>query len=280
MKKTLLYLLMASIFLHAESLNEEIERLKKENELLELKQKNKQLSQDLQDGKVTNDATKNNTSDNTPIIKISKEESKSGFFIGLEGVIGGSSFLTYQTDLEIIQNGTPGANVAFANDQISFDGGLLFGGQKYFGQTQRHGIKLSVHLYSGLGYTREIQTDAYHVLIPLKIGADLKYLWDFWDNKKHILGFNAGGGYEFDYYFGKYDIKGEREEGFNSITSIASSGFYPTIGLHYIYNRHHQIELNYRFGGILAMLGTTKILGRITNLTTYSYLTLNYAYRF
>ena len=50
MKKTLLYLLIASIFLHAESLDEEIEKLKKENELLELKQKNKQLSQDLQDG--------------------------------------------------------------------------------------------------------------------------------------------------------------------------------------------------------------------------------------
>ena len=266
MKKTLLYLLIASIFLHAESLDEEIEKLKKENELLELKQKNKQLSQDLQAGKVTNDTTKNtNASDNTPIIKISKEESKSGFFIGLEGVIGGSSFLTYQT---------------FANDQISFDGGLLFGGQKYFGQTQRHGIKLSVHLYSGLGYTREIQTDAYHVLIPLKVGADLKYLWDFWDNKKHILGFNAGGGYEFDYYFGKYDVKGEREEGFNSITSIASGGFYPTIGLHYIYNRHHQFELNYRFGGILGMIGTTYTVGRRTNITTYSYLTLNYAYRF
>ncbi len=277
MKKTLLYLLMASIFLNAESLDEEIERLKKENELLELKQKNKQLSQDLQDGKVTNDTTKNNTSDNTPIIKISKEESKNGFFIGLEGVIGSSSFLTYQTDWEIIQNGTP---VAFANDQVSFDGGLLLGWQKYFGQTQRHGIKLSVHLYSGLGYTREIQTNAYHVLIPLKVGADLKYLWDFWDNKKHILGFNAGGGYEFDYYFGKYDVKGEREESFNSITSIASGGFYPTIGLHYIYNRHHQFELNYRFGGILAMLGTTNIFGRRTNITTYSYLTLNYAYRF
>ena len=47
MKKTLLYLLMASIFLNAESLDEEIEKLKKENELLELKQKNKQLSQDM-----------------------------------------------------------------------------------------------------------------------------------------------------------------------------------------------------------------------------------------
>ena len=136
MKKTLLYLLMASIFLNAESLNEEIERLKKENELLELRQKNKQLSQDLQDGKVTNDTTKNNASDNTPIIKISKEESKSGFFVGLEGVIGDFSYQLYTFDQEL--RGAYG-NTFFVNDEkTTFDGGLLLGWQKYFGQTQRH----------------------------------------------------------------------------------------------------------------------------------------------
>ena len=164
-----------------------------------------------------------------------------------------------------------------------FDGGLLLGWQKYFGQTQRHGIKLSVHIYSGFGYSYTARKYSNtHVLIPIKVGADLKYLWDFWDNKKHILGFNAGAGYEFDYYLGKISSRdGRLATGFESQYSIASNGFYPTIGLHYIYNRHHQIELNYRFGGILAMLGRTTMddLKRV-NLYHQSYLTLNYAYRF
>lgn len=282
MKKTLLYLLIASIFLHAESLDEEIEKLKKENELLELKQKNKQLSQDLQDGKIANDTTKNNDSDNTPIIKISKEESKSGFFIGLEGVIGSRRYLTYVIYLDAIKGG---ANFRDDTTSATFDGGLLFGGQKYFGQTQRHGIKLSVHIYSGFGYNyilRNQGKEFTHTLIPIKVGADLKYLWDFWDNKKHILGFNAGGGYEFDYYLGKFSAGREEYTRFGSQNSIASGGFYPTIGLHYIYNRHHQIELNYRFGGIFAMLGAKNIFDDIRRVNLYhqSYLTLNYAYRF
>lgn len=279
MKKTLLYLLMASIFLNAESLDEEIEKLKKENELLELKQKNKQLSQDLQAGRVTSDNT--NASDNTPIIKISKEESKSGFFIGLEGVIGSRRYLIYTIDPEVINGG---GNFRDDTTSATFDGGLLLGWQKYFGQTQRHGIKLSVHLYSGFGYSYTIGTNSNtHVLIPIKVGADLKYLWDFWDNKKHILGFNAGAGYEFDYYLGKISSRDARlSTGFGSEYSITSGGFYPTIGLHYVYNRHHQFELNYRFGGIFAMLGAKNIFNDISrvNLYHFSYLTLNYAYRF
>ena len=245
MKKTLLYLLIASIFLHAESLDEEIEKLKKENELLELKQKNKQLSQDLQDGKVTNDTTNTNASDNTPIIKTSKEESKNGSFIGLEGAIGINA---------------------------TFDGGLLLGSQRYFGQTQRHGIKLSSHLYSGFGYSYT----GYGVdvsLIPIKVGSDLKYLWDFWDNKKHILGFNAGVGLQLDYYLGKfsYSIGNTRYE---SEYDIIGLGFYPTIGLHYIYNRHHQFELNYRYYSF--------VLGYPTFNYSFvqGYFTLSYAYRF
>ena len=249
MKKTLLYLLMASIFLNAESLDEEIEKLKKENELLELKQKNKQLSQDLQAGRVTSDNT--NASDNTSIKKIGKEESKSGFFIGLEGVIGSRRYLYYTIDPIVLKGG---GNFRIDDTSATFDGGLLFGGQKYFGQTQRHGIKLSVHLYSGFGYSytlRKQGNEFTHTLIPLKVGADLKYLWDFWDNKKHILGLNAGGGYEFDYYLGKFFISGTKDyTRFGSQSSIDSGGFYPTIGLHYVYNRHHQFELNYRFGGI------------------------------
>ena len=269
---------MASILLNAESLNEEIERLKKENELLELKQKNKQLSQDLQDGKVANDNT--NTSDNTSIIKISKEESKSGFFIGLEGVIGSRTYSTYTIDAEIIESS---GYSRYHGTSATFDGGLLLGWQKYFGQTQRHGIKLSVHLYSGFGYSYTGgEFSNTHTLIPIKVGADLKYLWDFWDNKKHILGFNAGAGYEFDYYLGKFSAGIEYHTRFGSQNSIASGGFYPTIGLHYIYNRHHQFELNYRFGGILAMLGTKNIFANTNrvNLYHFSYLTLNYAYRF
>ncbi len=281
MKKTLLYLLMASIFLNAESLDEEIERLKKENELLELKQKNKQLSQDLQAGKVTNNTTKDNASDNSSIIKISKEESKNGFFIGLEGVIGDFSYQLYTFDQEI--RGAYGSTFIVNDEKTTFDGGLLFGWQKYFGQTQRHGIKLSVHLYSGFGYTPQFHKSHYKFFfIPIKVGADLKYLWDFWDNKKHILGFNVGAGYEFDYYFLKteiMDVKDNAKE-YNFI----NGGFYPTIGLHYVYNRHHQFELNYRFGGILAAITdrpSPSVDAYFGSRTLFSsLLTLNYAYRF
>ena len=197
-------------------------------------------------------------------------------------MIGSKRYLIYTIDPEVINGG---GNFRDDTTSPTFDGGLLFGWQKYFGQTQRHGIKLSAHLYSGFGYSytlRKQGKESTHTLIPIKVGADLKYLWDFWDNKKHILGFNVGGGYEFDYYLGKFSPGRGDEARFGSQNSIASGGFYPTIGLHYIYNRHHQFELNYRFGGIFAMLGAKNIFNDIrrVNLYHFSYLTLNYAYRF
>ncbi|MCE3039375.1 outer membrane beta-barrel protein [Helicobacter anatolicus] len=290
----------------AENIDNEIQRL--ENKPLELKQRNQQLSSDLETEKVTD----NKIQKDLLKVKKNKAKDKNGFFLGVEVVLG-SSYTRYMT--EALYNSA----FNYSNRSTTFDGGLLLGYQWYFGETQKHGLKLSSHLYSGFGrgYNKSNKThvsirdsggyhlyaDINHTLIPIKVGFDIKYLWDFLEKKNHILGLNVGLGYEFSYYFSNFNAKRSlfhketptlsRDIWEPTPSNLINQEIYPTIGLHYNY-KHHQMELNYRFGGILRIHNSRTLLkekaqepdGLIVSdlarlrFLTQSYIALNYAYRF
>lgn len=269
--------LLGSIAL-ADEIDDQIQKLEKENKLLELQKKKKEL--EMQNQIISKGD--NSTSD-YKTTKREKSNSKNGGFIGVEGVLGGGDIT--------LQIGDTKPKIFFlSKSNTTFDLGLVGGYQHYFGDSQRHGIKISAHLYSGFGNSWELssinpmnreKTTGTISYIPIKFGFDVKYLYDFLQRGQHTLGLNVGLGYEFDSYInGKSDSNGFHQD----LDNIFLNGFYPVVGLHYYYG-NHQFELMYRFGGILNEQ-TTKVvfddidLTQTITLNTKSYLTINYAYRF
>ncbi|RDU74556.1 hypothetical protein CQA57_00445 [Helicobacter anseris] len=260
-------LLSSNIF--AQDLDEEIQRLEKQNKLLELKKKQKQLQNELQDDNLSSDTTQAKTESNQK--DLSKAKEKSGFFIGVEGVLGSVQISQKDPDLT---NGVISLNLNKTSNNFAFDGGLLLGYQKYFGESAKHGLKISTHLYSGVGYELSlkglstISSRSTSVLgdisttvnyIPIKVGIDIKYLWDFLEKGKSALGLNVGFGYEFDYYIGNFSLEFKSsvlDAGGSVLIDNIASTIYPTIGLHYVYNKHHSFEINYRFGGMITFFGS------------------------
>lgn len=222
--------LLGSVVL-ADEIDDKIQRLEKENKLLELQKKKRELEMQNQ--------IINKNDNSTPEYKTAKSvnpNSKSGAFIGIEGVLGGTDINFSVSEVDIYSSEYPDRiyDVVLPHKlNITFDMGLVGGYQHYFGESQRHGIKVSAHLYSGFGnnynmlydppvevinYSYETQSSDGAKMtvtntgtakttgkvivsyIPIKFGFDVKYLWDFLQRGKHTLGLNVGLGYEFDAY--------------------------------------------------------------------------------
>lgn len=224
----------------------------------------------------------------------------------IEGVLGGDIFNNTIYDQDTCDGKTQCNNtILFTASNTTFDLGLVGGYQHYFGDSQRHGIKVSAHVYSGFGnswesssidpmtYEKVTGTVSY---IPVKFGFDVKYLWDFLEIGKHTLGLNVGLGYEFDSYINGKTKQDYYSNNLTDLDNIFLNSFYPVIGLHYYYG-HHQFELMYRFGGIIDEAGNKQVyydsypiaenMNNLTSTISYnvsllneSYLTINYTYRF
>lgn len=299
--------LLGSISL-ADEIDDKIQKLEKENKLLELQKKKRELENQIQ---TTNNNDISNGSSSTLGNKtkmIKNPNSKNGGFIGVEGVLGGVDVNFNYYEQDTCDGKTQCSEIIpMTASNTTFDLGLMGGYQHYFGKSQRHGIKVSAHLYSGFGNSWQLSSidpllggkgsidDIKYTIsyVPVKFGFDVKYLYDFFERGKHTLGLNVGLGYEFDSYVnGKSEDDGFKED----IDNIFLNSFYPVVGLHYYYG-HHQFELMYRFGGILDELGSKQVYYYSEPLTTgmnylllvtsydisllnQSYLTINYAYRF
>lgn len=253
---------------------------------------------------------------------------KNGFFLGLEAELGDIKYSRYTTNAQALSS----AIFNYANNNITFNGGLLVGYQHYFGAETKHGIKISSHFYSGAGYsfkntthskdtvefplnggshTVESDYNFSHTFIPIKFGLDVKYLYDFLQKDDHILGFGIGFGYEVDYYFSSISLINDnfKLDGMPDSTTAndvrletsdnLNHGAYYTIGLHYLFKKHHLFEFNYRFGGIIGLNGgkqdikyyskntanpapvdsENSITGKY-HFATQSYITISYAYKF
>lgn len=290
--------LLGSVVL-ADEIDDKIQRLEKENKLLELQKKKREL--EIQNQIIN----KNDNPTSEHRTKSENANSKNGAFIGVEGVLGADTINDTLYEQDTCDGKTQcSQTILFTASNTTFDLGLVGGYQHYFGDSERHGIKVSAHLYSGFGNSWELSsvsplfgnsitgTISY---IPIKFGFDVKYLYDFLQRGKHTLGLNVGLGYEFDSYInGKSESNGFHQD----LDNIFLNGVYPVIGLHYYY-RHHQFELMYRFGGIFSELGSKQVYydsepittvdpeSNLTSVTSFnisllnqSYLTINYAYRF
>lgn len=303
--KTLVSTLMATALLGsvvlADEIDDKIQRLEKENKLLELQKKKRELEK--QNRIISED---DSSTSQHKTIEVKNPNSKNGWFIGVEGVLGADTLNDTLFDQDTCDGTTQCSNtILFTASNTTFDLGFIGGYQHYFGSSQKHGIKVSAHIYSGFGNNWEFSSvdpsskkvSGSISYIPIKFGFDVKYLYDFLQRGKHTLGLNVGLGYEFDFY-----INGKSKQdyfGFDylqGLDNIFLNSLYPVIGLHYYYG-HHQFELMYRFGGILDELGRKQVYydsykipskdNSLTSITSYnisllnqSYLTLNYAYRF
>lgn len=283
MKKGIAFFIASIIiasFVFADELDDEIQKLEKETKLLELQKKKKEL-----------ESNKEN-----PRSKANFKKPKNGIFLGIEGELG-TNLLDIYVDGQNYD--IPSYSYFWSVRSTTFDLGLMGGYQHYFGESQRHGIKASAHIYSGFGnnWEFELENDRHDKIqtynisyIPIKIGFDVKYLWDFLERGKHTLGLNAGLGWQFNWHVNGSitATSSNSSEKYNEkLKDIFSHGFYPVIGLHYYYG-HHQFEALYRFGGILSEMGKSSKVQRDdegknvlrTYLLSQSYFTLNYAYRF
>ncbi|PAF52940.1 hypothetical protein BKH42_08590 [Helicobacter sp. 13S00482-2] len=306
----------------ADEIDDEIQRVEKENKILELQRKKKQLemqNQQIQNQIVNqnNTQSKDSLTSKAKVVKVKKVKdpnSKNGFFIGVEGTLG-TSKNDFRAHTRDTCDGSTYCNMTnfFEASNATFDLGLMGGYQHYFGDSKRHGIKVSAHIYSGFGndwkftwkdnapdYSKDdgsfivVTRTGTISYVPIKFGFDVKYLWDFLQEGKHTLGLNVGVGYESDTY-----VNGK--SGFGEVfDNIFLNNVYPVIGLHY-YCGHHQFELMYRFGGILGQTGNQEVYYEeyiipradsdktppLIGISSYdikllnqSYLTVNYAYRF
>lgn len=230
------------------------------------------------------------TPDSAPPLFLKQE--KNGFFIGIEGAFGMSYYNRVSEAPALIMSQNP----------PFLDVGILGGYQHYFDESASHGIQVALRFVSGLGYgsefqntymdhdhnnngpIREYERHASHTFIPLKMGVEVQYLWDFFQRPLHVLGLNVGLGYEAGVYWSDFEAFDSKVP---DLPLIAKSvfllqGAYPLIGLHYLYQSHHQFACNYRFGGILGMVSAPQDLLDVAsfNLSTQSFFALSYAYKF
>ncbi len=227
---------------------------------------------------------------------------KNGWFLGTEITISRTDL---REDLSRL-NGATDTLVFYQGraQRANFNMGIVGGYQHYFGNTQKHGIKVSAHLYGGTPSVvntpmRDVRTSLTTTYTPLSFGLDVKYVYDFFNHigkHRHTLGLSVGVGWRMYEYFASIEAFHTRIGVLtpSNPQNIFNQGFYPTIGLHYYLN-HHQFAINYRFGGAIHYTSSVKSTiqeksGRFkaevlfdsfrTKLNNSSYISLNYAYLF
>lgn len=94
--------------------------------------------------------------DNEPknIKNLIHKNDKNGGFIGVEGVLGSGDMNFNVTNIRTYPIVSVSKTVVAFDRSVfntTFDLGLVGGYQHYFGDSQRHGIKVSAHFYSGFG---------------------------------------------------------------------------------------------------------------------------------
>lgn len=197
----------------------------------------------------------------------------------------------------------------YSVDNFAFDGGITFGYQHYFGESQKFGIGASLYIGAGIptdgkfamGVEEFPLSSAFYELntsyIPIKTGFEVNFLWDFWENGEHTLGLIAGAMYRFTYLIAKDGeiIARDKVDNLNTnmgnikISNQMIHTFAPQIGLAYNYG-NHQFSLKYRFGGIMTsssgILSDDIVIegdniGKVkTQIKASDYLSLGYSYLF
>lgn len=230
--------------------------------------------------------------------------------MGIEANFGSDDF--------IMQSNRPSnfINHSITTNNFTFDGGIKLGYQHYFdkealGIKQAYGI--STNLSFGVG--TPINGETYMTFIPqdpldpqnfsyifkasylpIRVGLDVNFLWDFLQRGEHTLGLTVGLQYKFSYYKNTKAELGNSDGAIspevntsNAYDDIMLHSFVPQIGLHYYYG-NHQFNINCKFGigysseitkgdMLKAFLGGDKLAYKM-QIINPDYLSLEYSYRF
>lgn len=257
---------MFSSLTYAETADEEIARLKKENELLELQQKNANLK----NNKNKNQSVQSSNVDKSGFLGFCKGEyANTGCFIGAE-VGYAPSVKKYvfadATGFSVTQN------------TYALPINLILGWQVYSAKNWGWNFK-AFFGYAGYGSdikepdnnTEKFNSSALHY------GIEASYLYDFIISQQHTFGMNVGIGYEFGTFIGQ-------KYGITSLDSYTKTSFISSIGVHYFLNVNHQFWLTYKYksGYNVGDGGSVNINGSQVKYssTPNNVLTFAYAYKF
>lgn len=261
---SLAFMAMFSSLTYAETTDEEIARLKKENELLELQQKNA----DLKNNKGKNENTQSSDIDKSGFLGFCKGEyANTGCFIGVEvGYAPGVKNYLFA-----------GNNGSVTQNTYAIPINLILGWQVYSAKNWGWNFK-AFFGYAGYGSDVSAQnTTLKFNSSALHYGIEASYLYDFIVSQQHTFGMNVGIGYELGTFIGQ---KLETV----SLDSYTKTSFISSIGVHYFLNVHHQFWLTYKYksgynvgdGGNQNVDGTQAKYSSTPN----NVLTFAYAYKF
>ena len=247
-----------------------------------------------------------------------EKKTKTGILVGVELGLGGGSGKGQTKENQII----PDEDVVFGTgyydiSPFNFNAKIFGGYQKYFGENETFGFNVKGSL--GFGFLHNSFAD-YKVIyddgsidpgsgktsfisnyIPLSIGIEANFLYDFFQKAEHTVGLNVGLGYSFVYGANvSMSMPNKTKiENFPTFSEVYKSSFKdkniyyslisPKIGIHYYYGRH-QVEFNFSFD---KAFGETKNVNQfdygsfgeetftIKTKPNYFYtFNLSYAYRF
>lgn len=261
---SLAFMAMFSSLIYAETADEEIARLKKENELLELQQKNANLK----NNKSKNQSVQSSNVDKSGFLGFCKGEyANTGCFIGAE-VGYAPSVKNYLVD----HTGSVTQNT------YALPINLILGWQVYSAKNWGWNFK-AFFGYAGYGSdikapdnnTEKFNSSALHY------GIEASYLYDFIISQQHTFGMNVGIGYEFGTFIGqKLDTE--------SLDSYTKTSFISSIGVHYFLDVKHQFWLTYKYksGYNVGDGGNQNLNGSQLKYSTTpnNVLTFAYAYKF
>lgn len=264
---SLAFMAMFSSLIYAETADEENARLKKENELLELQQKNANLK----NNKSKNESVQSSNIDKSGFLGFCRGEyANTGCFIGAE-VGYAPSVKNYLVD----HTGSVTQNT------YALPINLILGWQVYSAKNWGWNFKA---FFGYAGYSSDITFDGISAKFnssALHYGIEASYLYDFIISQQHTFGMNVGIGYEFGTFIGQSVDIGVVKV---SLDSYTKTSFISSIGVHYFLNVNHQFWLTYKYkSGYNVGDGGSMNVGGIQvkhSSTPNNVLTFAYAYKF
>lgn len=120
-----------------------------------------------------------------------------------------------------------------------FNLGVIFYNQHYFGNSQKHGIRISTHMIAYVDSDNDFSKKP----SSITLGLDIKYLYDFWKIKDFTFGLNLGLGYQKSFLFDsqKYESAKTISESQKAISELKYN-FVNVVGIHIRYH-FYQLEI-------------------------------------
>lgn len=243
----------------------ELDALQKENELLELKRKNAALKR----GESLSQSSANSTNAiaSTQSSKCAKGElgkyAPTGCLIGVEV---GAAFGVYNAIWGAGYIGIPQTSSG-----VSLPISFTFGYQWYFLRD------MGIRIRANLGYGAHFANMSHSINAinhSIHYGVEVSYMYDFISTSKRTFGADVGYGFEGMSLFGS--SAKDKYDGTAYNAGMSKFNFYQfRLGVHYYHNIKHQLWLSYIYKPY-----TSKWVEKAHDTAPNNFITLGYGYRF